>query len=163
MFIKLLNKKIEIVENIIGSTFLWLCTILIFVAVLNRYFFHFEIMGIGDLAQYVFVFLSLTTIAIATREKAHTSLDMFHTIILKNNPKKQHFYSIILKIIVLILIGTFLPLSYKFMSTALKYPEYGTIIRWFNTSWLRITVFIMGILIFYHLLYQLIDEIKIHR
>jgi len=158
----LLNRLIQIFENVITSIGLWLSTILIFVQVINRHWFNFEIMGLGDLALYVFVFFALLSIGIATREKGNAVVDIIlSTKLLKNNPKNQYIHKIVINIISLILVGIFLSLSYKFMSTAIKYPEYGTLVRWFNGSWLRITVFVMGILIFFHLLYQLIYEIKI--
>jgi len=152
---KLLDKIIRIFENIICFTFLWLCTFIIFFQVANRYFFHFEIMGLGDLGLYIFIFMALISMAISTREKGNTSLDMFVVKILKNNYKKVYFHRIIINVISLILIVIFLHFSYKFMSVALKYSEYGTLIKWFNTSWLRMAVFVMGILIFYHLFYRL--------
>jgi len=34
----------------------------------------------------------------------------------------------------------------------MKYPEYGTLVRWFNTSWLQITLAIALLLILAHLL-----------
>ena len=47
---------------------------------------------------------------------------------------------------------TILPIAYKFMKRAMKYPEYGTLVRWFNTSWLQITLFIALFLVLIHLL-----------
>jgi succinate dehydrogenase hydrophobic anchor subunit len=43
-------------------------------------------------------------------------------------------------------------MAYKFMKRAAKYPEYGTLVRWFNTSWLQITLFIALFLVLIHLL-----------
>ncbi|GAI82184.1 unnamed protein product, partial [marine sediment metagenome] len=128
-----LDRLIKIFENVITFVGVWLTTILIFVQVINRYWLHLEIMGLGDLALYVFVFFALLSIGLATREKGNTALDMFSTTILKNNPKNQYIHKIVINITSLILVGIFLFLSYKFMARAIKYPEYGTIIRWFNT------------------------------
>ena len=50
-------------------------------------------------------------------------------------------------------IATFVAVvAYKFMKRAAKYPEYGTLVRWFNTSWLQITLFIALVLVLIHLL-----------
>ncbi len=156
----LLSKLIKIFEDILAFIGLWLITILIVVQVANRYLFHFETMGIGDLSLYIFIFLAFLSIAITTREKGHASLTIFHDIILKNNPEKQYLYRIIMNITSLIVVGTFIYLSYKFLSMALKYPEYGTLVKWFNTSWLRVSLSIMGVLVFFHLFYRLINNIK---
>jgi len=160
---KILNKLVRIAEDVVTITCLWLCTFLIFLQVINRYLLHFEfVLGLGDLGLYCFVFLALVSVAVTTREKEHTSLDMLSRMF-KNSTKKKYFYRVIIKITSLIFVGIFLPLSYKFTLSALKYPQYGTIVRWFNKSWLMETVFIMGILVFFHLLYQLLYEIKIHN
>jgi len=160
--LELLNNLIKIVEDIITFNGIWLCTIMIFIGVINRYFLHFDFMlGIGDLGVYIFIFVALISMAVTTREEGHTSLDMFSSIF-KNSPKKQYFYRTIINITSLIFVGIFLSPSYKFLLTALKYPQYGNIIRWFNKSWLMITVFIMGILIFFHLFYRLIHNINVY-
>ena len=77
----LLSKLIKIFEDILAFIGLWLITILIVVQVANRYLFHFETMGIGDLSLYVFIFLAFLYIAITTIEKGHASLTIFHDII----------------------------------------------------------------------------------
>ena len=38
------------------------------------------------------------------------------------------------------------------MRRAIEYPEYGTLVRWFNTSWLQILVFWSLLLVLLHLL-----------
>jgi hypothetical protein len=53
------------------------------------------------------------------------------------------------------------------MRRAIQYPEYGTLVRWFNTSWLMIYLFIALLLILVHLLVilgrDLRDFVKIIR
>jgi hypothetical protein len=46
------------------------------------------------------------------------------------------------------------------MLRAMQYPEYGTLIRWFNTSWLQIFLFICLVLCLVHLLVILIRDLK---
>jgi len=45
-----------------------------------------------------------------------------------------------------------LPVAYKFMQRAIEYPEYGTLVQWFNTSWLQMLVFWSLLLVLLHLL-----------
>ena len=60
----------------------------------------------------------------------------------------------------LVILGILLPAAYQFMVRAIKYPEYGTLVRWFNTSWLQIALFVSLILVLVHLLVILSSDIK---
>jgi hypothetical protein len=57
-----------------------------------------------------------------------------------------------------------LPAAFRFMKRALKYPEYATLVRWFNTSWLQITLFVALTLVLIHLVAILGRDIgELHR
>ncbi len=159
IFIKKMLKIIDIVENIICATGLWLTSILIFCSIINRYFLHFPIMWFDDLALYCFIFFMLITSSLTTRERGHTSIDIFRQKIFEGKPRADNIYSIFLNIVSIVIVAIFLPVTWKFMLRAIKYPEYGTLVRWFNTSWLMSTLFITMILILIHLFTLLVKDI----
>jgi len=152
---KIFNKFFEIVSAITLS----FSTILIFFAVLNRYILHFPIMWLNDLALFSFIFFALTAPIITTRERAHVSVDVLRQIFLKGKPRMNHIYSIFLNIIAIAVVGYFVFLTRGHMLKALKYPEYSTLIRWFNASWLRVTLSVAYVLIFINLINNLIEDI----
>ena len=152
IFCKKMLKVIKLLENIVCATGIWVTTILIFCSVFNRYFLRFQIMFLDDLALYCFIFFMLITTSLTTRERGHTAVDIIRQILFEGKPRADNIYSIFLNIVSIVLVVIFLPVTWKFMLQAIKYPEYGTLVRWFNTSWLRYTLFISMILILIHLL-----------
>jgi len=139
-------------ESVICAAGLVTCTFLIFAQVLNRYWLHFPIMWLGDLALYVFIFFMLVAGALTTWREGHVSVDAFRKQLLTGKPKAMAVYRILMGVIAIALAGIFLFPAHKFMLRALEYPEYGTLVRWFNTSWLQITLFGAVTLILVHLL-----------
>ena len=152
------------VENIICYSGLMICSILVFIQVLNRYLLHFEIMWIGDLTLYLYVPFMLLSIAMTAREKGHTTVDVFVDIFFRDRPRALLFYQIGINLFVLATLFYLLPLGHKLFINALKYPEYGTLVTWFNTSWNREMLYIVLILCIihttHHLILQFIDLYK---
>jgi len=128
------------------------CTSLIFVQVINRYWLHYEIMWFGDLALYVFIFFMLIAAAVATWRESHVAVDFFRDRVTRGKPTAAAVYRAFLVVLSIAILGVLLPLAYQFMLRALKYPEYGTLARFFNTSWLQITLFFAMALVMLHLL-----------
>jgi C4-dicarboxylate transporter, DctQ subunit len=135
-------------------------TLLICSTVLNRYWLHLEIMWLNDLAQYCFVFFMFLAFAVTTVKKGHVSVDIFPTRFFRNKPLGGKFYNIFLEVLSIVILCIFLPGTYKFMLRAMQYPEYGTLVRWFNTSWLQIGLFFSFALVLIHLLVILRRDIK---
>ena len=163
VFAKKILKIIITIEDIICATGLWVTTILIFCAIVNRYFLHLPIMWFNDLALYCFIFFMLITSALTTRKKGHTSVDVFRQKLFEGKPRADTIYAIFLNIVSMVVVVIFLPVTWKFMLRAIKYPEYGTLVRWFNTSWLRSTLFFAMLLILihlYNLLVKNLDKLK---
>lgn len=158
-FFKTILKIIASIEDVICAIGVWATTILIFLAVINRYFLHFPIMWLNDFALYCFIFFMLITAALTTRERGHTAVDVFHQKVFAENSKANHMYTIFLDILSIFIVLFFLPVARKFMISAMKYPEYATLVRWFNTSWLRMTLFFSFVLIFIHLIVILVEDI----
>lgn len=151
-------------ENLLCSSLLVICSLLVVFQVLNRYILHFEIMWIGDLALYLFIPSLIYSIAITTREQHHTSVDVFLDIFLKNNPLFLKFFKIVINILVLAVILYLIPMAHRIFMSAMKYPEYGTLVTWFNTSWIRQSVLIsLSLCAFHtahHIFMQSIELIK---
>lgn len=142
---------IQTTEGIIGLLGVLATTLLIFADVLNRYWLHIEIMGIGDLALYCFIFYMFVIAAFTTWREGHVSVDFLRDRVTREKPVVAAFYRVFLVVLAIVILCFLLPEAYKFMLTAIKYPEYGTLIRWFNQSWLQITYFVALVFVGIHL------------
>jgi len=109
-------------------------------------------MWFGDLALYIFIFFMLIAAAVATWRESHVAVDFFRERVTRGKPTAAAIYRAFLVILSIAILGVLLPLAYQFMLRAMKYPEYGTLARFFNTSWLQITLFFAMALIMLHLL-----------
>jgi len=147
------------IEDVFCFSGLMICSFLIFFQVLNRYLLHYEIMWIGDLALYIYVPLLFLTIAMTAREKGHTTVDVFVDMFFKNRPTALRVYQIGINILVLGILLYLLPLGHRLFTHALKYPEYGTLVTWFNTSWHRELLHIVLILCIIHTVHHLGGQI----
>jgi len=120
--------------------------------VINRYILHFEIMILNDLALYLFVFFMLLAAAYTTWKEGHVAVDMFKEWLVKGRPVAAGIYRVFLVLLSILILCVMLPVAYAFMRRAIEYPEYGTLVQWFNTSWLQILVFWSLLLVLLHLL-----------
>ncbi len=139
-------------QGIICAVGLVACTFLIFAQVINRYWLHFEIMWFGDLALYSFIFFMFVAAVVATWREGHVAVDFFRERVTRGKPTAAAIYRAFLVVLSIAILGVLLPLAYQFMLRAMKYPEYGTLARFFNTSWLQITLFFAMALVMLHLL-----------
>lgn len=159
--------KIQSLEAIICAIGLVTTTLLVFSQVINRYALHFEIMWFGDLALYTFIFFMLLAAAYATWREGHIAVEYFHDKVFNGKPRGAAIHQSTIVFISIVIACVFLPTSYQFMLRAIKYPEYGTLVRWFNTSWLQITLFVAFALVMLHLFViarrDIGDVIKIYR
>ena len=143
---------VQTAQGIICAVGLVACTFLIFAQVINRYWLHFEIMWFSDLALYSFIFFMLVAAAVTTWREGHVAVDFLRDRVTKNKPTATAVYRVFLVVLSIAVLGIFLPIAYQFMLRAMKYPQYGTLVRWFNTSWLQITLFIALAFVLLHLL-----------
>jgi len=150
--LKWLLHVIQTTQGIICAVGLVACTLLVFAQVINRYWLHFEIMWFGDLALYSFIFFMFVAAAVTTWREGHVAVDFLRERITKNKPTRAAVYRVFLVVLSIAVLGVFLPIAYQFMLRAMKYPQYGTLVRWFNTSWLQITVFVALAFVLLHLL-----------
>jgi C4-dicarboxylate transporter DctQ subunit len=143
---------LQVTEGIVCAVGLMITTLLVFAQVINRYFLHFEIMWFSDLALYVFVFFMLIAGAVTTWREGHVAVDFFRDRIVRDKPVVASVYRVLLDVMSIGALCAILPAAHRFMERAMKYPEYGTLVRWFNTSWLQITLWIALVLVLVHLL-----------
>ncbi len=143
---------IKSVETAICGVGLMITTLLIFAQVINRYVLHYEIMLLNDLALYTFIFFMLLAAAYTTWHEGHVAVDMFREWLVKGSPRAAAAYRLFLVLLSILILCLFFPVTYRFMQRALQYPEYGTLVRWFNTSWLQMLVFWSLLLVLLHLL-----------
>lgn len=158
--LKRILSGVQTAESAICTVGLIATTFLIFAQVVNRYWLHFEIMWFNDLALYFFIFFMFVAATIATWRESHVAVDFFRERITKNKPTGAAVYRVFLVVLSIVVLCVFLPIGYQFMLRAMKYPEYGTLVRWFNTSWLQITVFVALALVLLHLLIILRRDIR---
>jgi C4-dicarboxylate transporter DctQ subunit len=157
---KKLLKAIELVELNFCLVTMAATTLLICATVLNRYIFHYEVMWLNDAALYIFVSFMFLAFSVCAYREGHISIDMFWKKAFRNRPKGGAFYRVFLVALSIVILVIFLPTAYRFMLRAMQYPEYGTLIRWFNTSWLQTFLFICLLLCLLHLLVILIRDLK---
>jgi TRAP-type C4-dicarboxylate transport system permease small subunit len=139
-------------ETAICGVGLLITTLLIFAQVINRYVLHFEIMILNDLALYTFAFFMLLAAAYTTWNEGHVAVDMFREWLVKGRPVAAAVYRVSLLLLSVVILCLLLPIAYAFMRRAIEYPEYGTLVPWFNTSWLQMLVFWSLLLVLLHLL-----------
>lgn len=157
---KKLLKAIELMELNFCLITMAATTLLICATVFNRYIFHYEIMWLNDAALYIFVSFMFVAFAVCAYREGHISIDMFWKKAFQNMPKGGAFYRVFLVALSIATLVIFLPTAYRFMLRARQYPEYGTLIRWFNTSWLQIFLFICLLLCLLHLLVILRRDLR---
>lgn len=143
---------IRSMETMICGAGLIITTLLIFAQVLNRYLLHFEIMILNDLALYTFVVFMLLAAAYTTWNEGHVAVDMFREWLVQGKPVAAGVYRACLVLLSIGILCAALPTAYAFMRRAIEYPEYGTLVQWFNTSWLQMLVFWSLLLVLLHLL-----------
>ncbi len=159
-FLQSILHAIEGVEMIFCIITMTVTTLLICATVINRYLLHYEIMWLNDLALYIFVFFMFTAATVTTHKEGHISIDIFHQKVFQNRAKGSAFYKFFLVAVSILILTIFLPVAYGFMKRAIQYPEYGTLVRWFNTSWLMIYLFFALLLILIHLLVILVRDFR---
>lgn len=153
-------RGIQAGEMILALFGLGAATLLVLAQVINRYWLRFEIMWLSDLALYAFIFFMFAAFAAATWKEGHVSVDMVKNRLFQNRPVGGAFYQVFLVILSMVILGSlFFPLT-PFMKRAIQYPEYGTLVRWFNTSWLMVWLFIAFILVMIHLFVLLRRDLR---
>ena len=141
----------ETVELVLATSGLVLCSSLIFVQVVNRYLLHFRIMWLGDLALYTFIGFMFISAAVCTWKEGHIAIDFFHDKAFNGKPRGIAIHRASIVFITIVVVVIFLPQAYQYMMRAFKYPIIGTLVTWFNISWLQELLFVAFALVLIHL------------
>lgn len=144
---------VTFLENLLCAFGVIFATVATVVQVVNRYWLHFEIMWISDLSLYIFVFAAIISIAITTREDAHTAVDVFVEKIFRGK-KGLKIGKIFINLTSLGIIYLLMPIFYRYFLKALEFDEWATLVPWFNTSWLVQAIFVMFILCVFHIIHN---------
>lgn len=139
------------VEFWITAVGLVLTNVLMFIQVLNRYWLKLPLVGVGDLTLYCFIMFMSVGAAVATWSETHVAVDALRDQFLHDKPlglKAHHLVMAVLAVLVFIL---FLPQVASFMSAAVQFPKWATLVRWFNLSWLQLVWGFCMFLVFFHL------------
>lgn len=146
------------VENACCTAGLLGTTLLTFFQVLNRYWFQMEIIWVNDLALFIFVFYMYFALVLATRENGHIALDVVVEKITRGSPSRKLAYSLFIRLISLAAVLVSLYPTWRFALRAFKYPQYATLVRWFNISWMMESLFGALCLIALHILIHIIED-----
>ena len=74
---------------------------------------------------------------------------------LLQGPIARPIYKIFIHLCSLAAFAITVPIFYTYFLKALKFPEYGTLVCWFNTSWLIEIMFVMFVLSIFHTLHNI--------
>nr|HPI97528.1 TRAP transporter small permease subunit [Synergistales bacterium] len=144
--LKIIQDYLTKIENLVCSIGLFVSTFLVFAQVINRYWLHIEIMWLGDMALYIFVTTYILAIAFSASHKGHIAVEMLQVKYLSGKPYGKAVYTLIMDILSFVIVLIFSIPTYRFFLRSIKYPEYGTLVRWFNTSWLIYVLFAVVVL-----------------
>ena len=139
------------IEATIISTGLCVTTLLMFGEVVNRYL-GFGIIWLFDLALYIFIFTCTVAFIAATWQEIHIKVDVFEQHVLNGKPRALSLYRVLVVFLVIAGVCIFIPMAYEYMVWSVENPQYGTLVPWFNTAWLRSAFFFAFVLMLIHLL-----------
>ena len=134
--VKRLLQGVHSVEFVIAAFGLVVTNLLMFVQVLNRYWLHLPLLGIGDFAFYCFIIFMSVAALVATWSETHVAVDALRDQFLKFRPVGLKIHSVVVIVICIAILLVFLPNVATFMEQAIRYPKWATLVRWFNLSWL---------------------------
>lgn len=147
--------KIEFVAASIG---LCVAIVLTFCQVVNRYWLNFEIMWISDLALFVFIFTIYIAISYGASQKTHIAVDMLPEYLCGDSPVKKHLFQIFKYAVSIAMVLGMVSPAWKQIKRAYRYPEFATLIRWFNMSWFFYAMGAMMVLTILHYLWHIADN-----
>jgi len=149
--VKRLLQGAHSVEFAIAGFGLVLTNVMMFIQVVNRYWLHLPLLGIGDLTFYCFIIFMSVAAIVATWRESHVAVDALRDQFLKNSPVGLKIHNVAMSAIALTVFAIFLPYVITFMEGAVQYPKWATLVRWFNLSWLHLIWGFCMILVFLHL------------
>ena len=150
-------------EFFLGAAGLSLSVILTFCQVLNRYWLHYEIMWIGDMALFIFIFTIYVAISYGAALKTHICVDILPDAITQGNERKKALYDIFKSAATVVMVLSMAPATWKVVKRSFQYPEYATLVRWFNMSWLVYAMGAMVVLVALHYAWHICEDVFLIR
>ncbi len=141
----------HLVEFWIVAVGLVLTNLLMFVQVVNRYWLKLPLVGIGDLTLYVFIMFMSVGAAVATWSETHVAVDAIRDRFLAKRPVGLKVHHLVMAALAILTYLFLLPQVAAFMSAAVLYPKWATLVRWFNLSWLQLIWGFCMFLVLFHL------------
>lgn len=137
-------------EFFLGALGLSISILLTFWQVLNRYALHYEIMWIGDAALYVFIFAIYVAICYGACIKTHIAVDILPDVLCKGDKRKQAIFDLVKSLVTVVMIVSMWGPTLKVLKRAFNHPEFATLVRWFNMSWLWYAMGVMTVVTVLH-------------
>jgi TRAP-type C4-dicarboxylate transport system permease small subunit len=155
MFFHILTK----LEFFLASTGLLLTIFLTFCQVVNRYWLNFEIMWISDFALYIFIFTIYLAIPYGASQKTHIAVDVLPELLCSDSKVKKAFFEIFKSGVTILMVCGLIAPTWTLLKRAIRYPEYATLVRWFNMSWLFYAMSAMIVLVILHYFWHLASSV----
>ena len=137
-------------EFVLGALGLVASILLTFWQVVNRYWLHYEIMWIGDLALYVFIFTIYVAISYGAAVKTHICVDILPDALCGDDKVRRAWFDLFKSLAAIAMIVSMWGPMWRAVRRAWRYPEYASIVRWFNISWLSYAMGAMAVLAALH-------------
>lgn len=139
------------VEFWLTAVGLVLTNVLMFIQVLNRYWLKLPLVGVGDLTLYCFIMFMSVGAAVATWSETHVAVDALRDQFLHDKPLGLKTHHLVMAVLAVLTFIFFLPQVASFIASAVQFPKWATLVRWFNLSWLQIVWGFCMFLVFFHL------------
>ena len=147
---KKLFSLLQKAEFFFGALGLILSIVLTFCQVVNRYWLHYEIMWIGDAALYIFIFTIYVAISYGAAIKTHIAVDILPEFLCKGSKYKAFAFDMVKSLVTIVMVVSMWGPTWRVVKRAYKYPEFATLVRWFNMSWLVYALGAMTVLTVLH-------------
>lgn len=146
-------------EFLLASAGLLLTIVLTFCQVVNRYWLNFEIMWISDFALYIFIFTIYLAIPYGASQKTHIAVDVLPDYFCADSKVKKAFFEIFKSSVTILMVCGLVGPTWRLLKRAIRYPEYATLVRWFNMSWLFYAMSAMIVLVILHYAWHLASSV----
>ncbi len=158
MEIKKINELLTKLEFYGASTGLLMAVLLNLCQVVNRYWLNFEIMWIGDFTLYVFIFTIYIAISYGASRKTHIAVDILPDYLFAEDRIKRLMFEVVKHVVTIVMVLSIVPSTWKVLKRSVRYPEYATLVRWFNMSWFVYAMSAMLVLVIAHYAWHVLSD-----
>lgn len=157
------DSKLKKFELGIANLLLLSATTLAFLNVLNRYIFHFQIIGVGSLILYLYVGKIYFAMMLTTAEDNNAAVDVLKDRFVAGDPGRLWIHTSARTVFGVVILALFLKGVYLEVIDAFQYPEFDILLPWFNVSWLIYLMFTALSVCMYHLLRRFYSLIRMGK